>query len=486
MYKSIFRSKLLYILLSGVIVSAMSCDRGNSRKNIPPDTHLAIDAINLSGEDRLNSVVEMSWYGTDRDGYVIGYDISIDSINWTRTLNQDSTFRFSIPAGKDSSDITLKVRSIDNEGLHDPTPASLKIPLKNSPPIALVNKSTQSAGLNIGVVTYNWEAKDPDGNKTISSAEIRFNKGSWRSIDPNQNQLTFVLNNDISSITKASLFYGNSSQPSIVDIDGISLDSANFFQIRVSDIAGSTSIIDSASPVGIVRPSSNILFISGQTTTITTEYLGWLSEIPISIDLLDLNANNGESRPHYWNPTFRHIINQFPIVMAMTNSDNALDPLTGLTQPLLAHMALAFQQYCSIGGKLLTSTSFGPSTNLLPYLGSFPMNGIVSSTGQVRLIPDSAIISQVSGNYPDLHPSSILIGISPLNPSADAEPFYRAQLSKLSGWQGDNIVGVRRKYLGNPNNINEVFFSIELHRVAGSDLAMKNLLEQILVYDFAW
>ena len=50
MYKSIFRSKRLYILLSGVIVSAMSCDRGNSRKNIPPDTHLATDAINLSGD----------------------------------------------------------------------------------------------------------------------------------------------------------------------------------------------------------------------------------------------------------------------------------------------------------------------------------------------------------------------------------------------------------------------------------------------------
>ena len=133
-------------------------------------------------------------------------------------------------------------------------------------------------------------------------------------------------------------------------------------------------------------------------------------------------------------------------------------------------MALALQQYCTNEGKLLTTTAFGPSTDLSPYLGSFPMNGIVSSSGQVRLVPDSAIIPQVSGNYPDLNPSSILIGISPIIPSADAEPFYRAQLTKLSCWQGDNIVGVRRKYLGDPNKINEVFFSVELHRVAALSL----------------
>jgi hypothetical protein len=71
-------------------------------------------------------------------------------------------------------------------------------------------------------------------------------------------------------------------------------------------------------------------------------------------------------------------------------------------------------------------------------------------------------------------------------PSADAEIFYRAQLTKLSGWQGDNVVGVRRKYLGNPNKINEVFFSLELHKVAANNSAISNLLEQILVYDFDW
>ena len=149
-------------------------------------------------------------------------------------------------------------------------------------------------------------------------------------------------------------------------------------------------------------------------------------------------------------------------------------------------MALSVQQYINSGGKIINTTSFGPSTDLTPYIGTFPISGVVSSTGQVRLVTDSSIVSQVGSNYPNLSPSSILIGISPVTPSADAEIFYRAQLTKLSGWQGDNVVGVRRKYLGNPNKINEVFFSLELHKVAANNSAISNLLEQILVYDFDW
>ena len=485
----------LKIYSLSVVLIFLGCDRGKAHENLPPDTRLAIDAINLSGPNRLNSIVQMSWYGTDRDGYIVGYDISIDSIsipgvetnyNWKRTLKQDSTFNFSIPEGQDTTDIKLRVRSIDNEGLIDPTPASVNIPLKNSPPIALIDKATQSFGTNIGVLTYKWDATDPDGDETIQSAEFRFNEGSWFALNPNQSQVTFVLNEDLISPFQAELYYGNNSEPSYSEVTGIKIDSANIFQVRVTDIAGAISTADSALPVILTKPSSDLLFVSSQTSAITNLYSGWLSTIPIGFDILDLEANNGESRPYYWNPTFKHILSQYQKVLVVTNSDNALDPFTGVTQPLLAHMALALQQYCTNEGKLLTTTSFGPSTDLSPYLGSFPMNGIVTSSGQVRLVPDSAIIPQVTGSYPDLNPSSILIGISPIIPSADAEPFYRAQLTKLSGWQGDNIVGVRRKYLGDPNKINEVFFSVELHRVAASDTAIKLVLEQIIQYDFNW
>ncbi len=484
-----FSSFYLALLGLGLLaVASPSCDRGEAIDNRAPETHLAVKSIERSGPDRLNSKVNMSWYGTDIDGYVTGYELSLDGQNWKYSQSQDSTFLFAIPAGSDTADITLYVRAIDNLGAKDESPASLVFPLKNAPPIAEIEHSSQSLGNALGVLTYRWSASDPDGNETIAGAEIRFNNGTWYPIDPKQSMLTFVLEPDQGGGmgTTASLFYGNALQATQIGLDGLVENAANILQVRIQDIAGAQSAVDSALSVQVSRPSSDLLFVSGQTSAVTAQYKGWLDALSLTYDVLDLNANSGESRPYFWNPTFRHILSQYSRVLTVTNSDNALDPVTGATQPLLAHMAQALQSFTSQGGKLMTSTAFGPNTDFSPFVGSFPMDGIVTSSGQVRLVPDSALVPQVSGSYPDLHPASILIGISPLVPSADAELFYRAQLTKLSGWQGDNVVGVRRKYLGNPAHINEVFFSIELHRVASSSSDMEDLLEQILVYDFNW
>ena len=484
-----FSSFYLALLGLGLLaVASPSCDRGEAIDNRAPETHLAVKSIERSGPDRLNSKVNMSWYGTDIDGYVTGYELSLDGQNWKYSQSQDSTFLFAIPAGSDTADITLYVRAIDNLGAKDESPASLVFPLKNAPPIAEIEHSSQSLGNALGVLTYRWSASDPDGNETIAGAEIRFNNGTWYPIDPKQSMLTFVLEPDQGGGmgTTASLFYGNALQATQIGLDGLVENAANILQVRIQDIAGAQSAVDSALSVQVSRPSSDLVFVSGQTSAVTAQYKGWLDALSLTYDVLDLNANSGESRPYFWNPTFRHILSQYSRVLTVTNSDNALDPVTGATQPLLAHMAQALQSFTSQGGKLMTSTAFGPNTDFSPFVGSFPMDGIVTSSGQVRLVPDSALVPQVSGSYPDLHPASILIGISPLVPSADAELFYRAQLTKLSGWQGDNVVGVRRKYLGNPAHINEVFFSIELHRVASSSSDMEDLLEQILVYDFNW
>lgn len=474
------------IWVAGLLISG--CERGEALENQAPDTHLAVKSIERSGADRLNSKVQMSWYGTDIDGYITGYALSLDSLNWKLTTSQDSTFLFSIPAGSDTADITLYIRAIDNQGAEDPSPAKLVFPLKNAPPVAEVYQESQSLGQALGVLTYRWTATDPDGNESISGAEIRFNGGNWIPIDPKQPMLTFVLEPDAGGGmgTTASLYYGNALQPTANGIEGLVENAENIFQVRISDIAGAVSAVDSALAVTLVRPTSDLLMVSGQTAAVTASYQGWLDSISVSYDILDLNANGGELRPYYWNPTFRHILSQYDRVLAVTNSDNALDPVSGTTQPLLAHMAAALQSFTTQGGKLMTSTAFGPNTDFTPYIGAFPMDGIVTSSGQVRLVPDSALVPQVAGLYPDLHPASIVIGISPLVASADAQPFYRAQLTKLSGWQGDNLVAVRRAYLGNNIHINEVFFSVELHRVASSNQAMQDLLEEILVNDFAW
>ena len=69
-----------------------SCVRGNKLANQAPDTKISIDSINLTGAERLNSNISLSWYGSDADGYVVGYEISLNNTDWTYTTAQDSTF----------------------------------------------------------------------------------------------------------------------------------------------------------------------------------------------------------------------------------------------------------------------------------------------------------------------------------------------------------------------------------------------------------
>ena len=55
--------------LSAVLLIA-GCRKGEIDRNGLPDTFISYEAINLSGQNRLNSSVSLTWYGTDGDGYI--------------------------------------------------------------------------------------------------------------------------------------------------------------------------------------------------------------------------------------------------------------------------------------------------------------------------------------------------------------------------------------------------------------------------------
>ncbi|TVQ81798.1 MAG: hypothetical protein EA358_00340, partial [Flavobacteriales bacterium] len=74
------RSKYFFFLLFAPLL--FSCMRGEKNENRPPSTKIFLESINRVGENRLNSNVNLSWFGTDKDGYVVGYEISFDRENW--------------------------------------------------------------------------------------------------------------------------------------------------------------------------------------------------------------------------------------------------------------------------------------------------------------------------------------------------------------------------------------------------------------------
>ncbi|MGB0175852.1 MAG: hypothetical protein ACPF9D_01720, partial [Owenweeksia sp.] len=95
-----------HLTFIGVVALLLAgCRKGELKPGSLPDTHLSIEAINLTGPNRLNSEVRLSWYGTDVDGYIKGFEISLDNQNWDFTTVQDSVFIFDLEAGSDTTDI---------------------------------------------------------------------------------------------------------------------------------------------------------------------------------------------------------------------------------------------------------------------------------------------------------------------------------------------------------------------------------------------
>ncbi len=473
------------VLLLPLLLLFSQCREGEPVGNTAPDTKIAVEEINLSGDDRLNSVVRLSWYGTDKDGYVVGYEVSLDNQNWSFTEEQDSTFQFDIPPGQDSVDIQLYVRALDNDSLRDPSPASLTVPLKNTPPVSIIDTETQTQGTSIGVATYRWNATDQDGDETIVEAEIRFNNGDWYPIPPNQNLLTFVLDPNVpSGPTTADVYFANSNTPQTQTIDGLEAGGINTLYLRTKDIANSYSDVDTADEVTIVLPTSDVLVVNGQSASVSSSYQTALTNANVTFDYLDYGSNGGENQPAFWTPTVNQILKQYDVLFINADAQVFQNQATGQTGPLLALMGPAVQEYTDLGKKIFVTTSFGTLTDLSGITGTYPITDVVRSSGLVRVYPDSATYPLMdTALYPLMQSTNVLVGITPIEKTADAENWYRTELTPLSGWNGDNLVGVRRRLGG---NISQVFFSMELWRFNKDPQALENLLDQVLNNDFNW
>lgn len=454
-----------------------ACEPGVPVENQLPETRMSVDRIDLSGPDRLNSVVKLAWFGSDADGYVVAYELRVGEGPWVRTTQTDSTLVLGIPAGQDTADLAVEVRAIDHEGGIDPSPARLVVPIKNTPPSAEFTTSSFPDVQVWNAVTFQWFAEDPDGAGSITDVELRVNGGAWRPIDPNQKLVSLVLH----ASGATTLYYGN--QEASAANWGYALDTAgpSLLEIRARDLAGAWSAPDTAPLVTVKMPQSKLLVVASHSAAADAAWSSDLAALGVDYDLLDLLSNSGAARPRSWNPGFRHTLRGYDAVVVYTASSVMLDPQTGLTKLPLAHMGPAIQRFGEAGGRVLVSASFSATSDLTDLVGTFPIDGLVTSTGQVRLVTDSALVAQQSG-YPNLKSTNVLIGLTPMVASADAEVLYRGQLSKLSGWQGDNLMGVLRRKQG---AVQSVFLSFDLHRLDGQNGQMRrDALQKILIDEF--
>lgn len=476
------RKALLLLVLSAAIIGA--CRKtGDLLPNQAPDSHFVVDSIKLAGDGRLNSRVKLSWYGTDIDGYVAGYEISEDNLSWTYTEAQDSLFQFVLPPGADTTDIELWLRAVDDQGLRDQEPAYLRVPLKNSPPSARFDEKALPNDSVRSVITFLWNFTDPDGNETVTQAFLKVNQGDWTLVDKNQGLVSILLDPNASGTATGDIYYGTQSS-SALSINGLLPDAENQIFVKVVDLAGSESPVDSSNIFYLKQKTSDLLVVGGQPASVKQVYLDLLNDAGLNYDLEDYNANTSALAPKFWDPTFRLLTGLYDQLFIYADPNTlSPNPVSGAEERLLNLAASAVQAFTDKGGKSLTTTSFTPAVDITPLIGAFPIDELISSPGQARVVPDSGMYSIDSTLYPDIFPFNIDIGVDPFIKSADAEPFYRGRLTKLSNWSGDNLLASRRLRNG---EVIQILFSVELHRYTDDRQATLELFDQIFNDDFNW
>lgn len=466
-----------------------ACRKGEIARNGLPDTFISYEAINLTGQNRLNSSVRLTWYGTDGDGYITGYELSLDNQTWDFTTTQDSVFVFDIPAGQDSADINFFVRAIDNDGNIDPSPAFLKVPLINTPPDAAFLDDRGPADTAFIAATFFWQASDPDGDNTLKTVELKINDGDWVAIDRSQNLLTFLPDTSVQSGTASSaIYYGNSTAPAAISIEGMRVNDTNRVYIRSTDIADAVSDIDTSEIFYFRAKQSGIsmLWVSGHNSTTTAEYRGYLQANSLAYDFLNFGYAQGANLPVYFEPTVQLIFDQYQTAFLNLPSTNFRNSVTGDEKPLIDYLAPIIQKFTDNGGKYFLTTQLTSTQDLSESRSVYPIDDIVVSTvpgSQARIVTDSALVNLVdTTRFKALSPNNVEFGVVPMVASADAQDFYLAQITRFRGWNGSSqtVAAVRRR----AGKISQVFFCLELHRFDQQAGNLEQLIGEIFTNEF--
>jgi len=457
--------------------------------NQAPNTTFSIEEINLSGDDRLNSIVRLSWYGKDPDGYVTAYELSEDGQNWNYTQTQDSTFQFSFSTNTDTADIELYVRAIDNEGLRDPSPDYLKIPIKNTPPVVNFDEDLSIPDTTILVATTEWKATDLDGQETITEVLISLNGRDWQNINRTKNIISIApidpLANDT---TQAQVYYDTEESPSSVILDGLVLNDTNKLFIKVIDQAGTESAVDTSNTFFLKGKRNDVLIAGGvEASSVNPSifYQNIFNQINVDYDIIDFLAYNGLYRPKIWNITFKLQLSYYDKLFFFSNESTYRNPYTNLSAMLLESAAPSLQSFANAGGKYFISTTFLYTSNIDAFVGVLPVQSKSStSTLSAVLRQDSSLVSPLS-NFPDLQSNSFLltnIGVYNID-SVDSEVLYEANINRnfSDPWNDTKIIASGRRLNG---RLNQVFFNIQLWQMNKDQSKLEDLFDQIFNVEF--
>jgi hypothetical protein len=467
---------ILVSLLTLVLHSCKTSFTGEVNPNKEPETFLVADTIIRVDGDRLNSQVEIRWWGDDPDGYVVGYEFSFDSIitsstQWQFTAKQDSTFLLAAPPGQDTVDFPFFIRAIDNSGAADATPAHLIFPVKNSPPAVTFVYTENNPVKSFPVLRFFWEGNDPDGITNLRRYEICWNDTLQPPylLDVTASGAVFEGINLQAAQTDCRVYVNNNTAAEQLNMSGLLLNSNNVLYIRAVDNAEAASPYTASAVVFVKKVSSEILMVDGYSANggpVEGFYTQQLTAAGFAVvDTLQIFAkeNNAYSQQSADNFTQSKIFALFNGIVWFTNDASGSLSIGQRT----------LNEFFNKGGKLLmsvyVSSLFDEQSGFLDFT---PIQSFVVPQDTTLLLTDTAkVFSQQSG-FPDLKSTAYVGVVRPFVPVVGAEIVYDAQLIakdnntlSLSEWQGGSTVMASKKDAAGETNF--IISTLELHKLDG-------------------
>jgi len=498
-----------------IFLHLLSCNTregifGLPNENRLPETHMVVDTIIRAGDDRFTSTIQLHWWGTDPDGWVSGYEIRLAGMSdtsWTFTTSNDSILLLNIPAGSDTFDALFEIRSVDNTGATDPSPARLMYPVRNSRPtltfIYPPNGSNPLAGAfpvhSFPVLHFAWQGSDPDGAASIERYEICLNdtlqSARWLSLSPGYTECILQAETPGAATSACLVFPGDRSTPLSDRLQGLSIADSNRLYVRVIDRSGAKSDWIESRSVFVRNLTHNLLLVNAFTPsaipnqnvdTISTRMAGQLALAGINqyheLRIFE-RSSNSFTQLSANNATQSRIFDLFDHIIWLGGGGYDFDQNAALAQYTMG-------RFLDGGGNLLmslTSSAGSPVTGTVYEL--FPFDSLLAAPdGFGFLLTDTATLSPLSPNYPVLAYDRFNPAVRPLKLRTGTTGLYKANIwlrnfstLTLSPYGGTSTVMALRY---NPINQSRfAFTTLELHSLNRNG-TLSQMLSQLLRNEF--
>ena len=492
--KSTSSNLFFLVAVMSVFLSCKKDFEGDKNDIATPETFLVVDSIYRSGDNRYTTTIEAHWWGTVQAGFIKGYEVSIDNQQtWTFTTKQSDVFLLTLPVGADTADIVVFVRTIDNNGTADPTPASTAFPVKNSPPVISFDYTYPNTKKNTAfpAFRYGWKFTDADGAVDISAIEVCFNDTMLKVSLPLTVMASSFVAEKVNNTFTGNWFIYNNTQTTAFSqkITGIGFDSLNFFYVRAIDRSGAKSPWTKDS-IFIKKPqASGILFINDYNSTktiITNFYTNRIKSLGLTYQVFD---------------TVKSFVDEFPNdLFTITKAFDFFNRIVWVSD--FPSTALGIAQTSTIpffakGGKLFMVLQIPNDVAFdAPIFNFTPIQQLVVDTTPARtfkMAPGDRIISYKNG--PELKATSIVDIARPFITYSSSSGLYaydslaKAELRSFGSgnptvWMGTSTV-MSKRINTQTNKTDFITLTVPLNLMNGNN-NVDSFFKQVIINELAF